>query len=75
MLAGLGITLYYMVTNTSPARAAGWQSAPPSHLWWGIQPTLAAVFGVPVGVLVIWVVSCLTRRTTGSAVTSTERQP
>lgn len=75
MLAGLGITLYYMVANTSPARAAGWQSAPPSHLWWGIQPTLAAVFGVPVGVLVIWGVSCLTRRKTGAAMASMERQP
>ena len=61
MLAGLGLTLYYMVVNTPSLRAA-MEQAHPSHLWWGIQPTLAAVFGVPVGVVVTWAVSCCTRR-------------
>ena len=62
MLAGLGLTLYYMVVNTPSLRAAALDQAHPAHLWWGIQPTLAAVFGVPLGVLVTWVVSCCTRR-------------
>ena len=73
MLVGLGITLYYMVVNTLPIRATGWQSAQPPHLWWGIQPTLAAVFGVPIGFLVIWAVSCVSRRKTGAAAAQSER--
>ena len=61
MLAGLGITLYYMVVNTPSLRAAALDQPTPAQLWWGIQPTLAAVFGVPVGVLVTWVVSLCTQ--------------
>ena len=62
MLAGLGLTLYYMVVNTPSLRAAALDQAHPAHLWWGIQPTLAAVFGVPVGVAVTWAVSYCGRR-------------
>ena len=57
MLAGLGVTLYYMVANTPSLRGAGNALVPVSQLWWGIQPTQAAVFGVPVGVAVTWLVS------------------
>ncbi len=50
MLAGLGVTLFYMVTNIPAVRGflpgAGW------GLWWGIQPVCAGVFGVPAGLLV-----------------------
>ncbi len=74
MLAGLGITLYYMVVNAWPVRATGWQSAQYSHLWWGIQPTLAAVFGVPAGLLVIWAVSNLSRRKGGAAALQSGQQ-
>ena len=62
MLAGLGVTLYYMIVNTPSLRAAALGQAHPAHLWWGIQPTLAAVFGVPVGVAVTWAVSYCGRR-------------
>ncbi|MCS4293334.1 cation/acetate symporter [Comamonas sp. BIGb0152] len=61
MAAGLGITLYYMVANM-PLGSTALQPLHSTHLWWGIQPTLAAVFGVPLGVLVTWGVSCCTRR-------------
>lgn len=61
MAAGLGITLYYMVVNMPiTSLVPGAQAS--AHLWWGIQPTLAAVFGVPLGVLVTWAVSCCTRQ-------------
>lgn len=61
MLAGLGITVYYMVVNAPGFRAfAG--LAPGQHLWFGIQPLAAAVFGVPLGFAVTWIVSLLTRR-------------
>ena len=63
MLAGLGVTLYYMMVNTTSLRTMVLDhSYGASHLWWGIQPTQAAVFGVPVGVAVTWAVSCLSRR-------------
>jgi cation/acetate symporter len=60
MVAGLGLTIYYMMINTGGVRAflglpAGQQ------LWFGIQPLSAAVFGVPLGVLVTWLVSLATR--------------
>jgi cation/acetate symporter len=59
MLAGLGITVYYMLLN-APAFRAFWGLAPGQHLWFAIQPLSAAVFGVPLGLLVTWVVSLLT---------------
>ena len=34
----------------------------PIELWWGIQPISAGVFGVPVGFVVIIMVSLLTKR-------------
>ena len=30
-------------------------------LWWGIQPVSAGVFGVPAGLLTVWLVSLLSR--------------
>jgi cation/acetate symporter len=61
MLAGLGITLWYMTANAPAVRAAlGLDSAP--QLWFGIQPLSAAVFGVPLGLAVTWIVSLLTRQ-------------
>ncbi len=61
MAAGLGITLYYMVVNMPiTSLVPGAQAS--AHLWWGIQPTLAAVFGVPLGIFVTWAVSCCTRQ-------------
>jgi cation/acetate symporter len=60
MLAGLGVTVYYMTINAPPFRA--FFGMPPGQvLWFGIQPLSAAVFGVPLGLAVTAIVSLLTR--------------
>ncbi len=48
MLAGLGVTLYYMVVN-APGFRHFWGLEPSAGLWFGIQPLSAGVFGVPTG--------------------------
>jgi cation/acetate symporter len=60
MVAGLGITVHYMVSNQPWLREAFGVSSP-IRLWWDILPISAGVFGVPVGFAVIIVVSLLTR--------------
>jgi cation/acetate symporter len=65
MLTGLGVTIYYMVINAPNVRAALGLSAG-QQLWFGIQPLSAGVFGVPLGFLVTWLVSLLTRKKTGA---------
>jgi cation/acetate symporter len=61
MLAGLGITVYYMTINAPGVRA--WLGlAAQQQLWFGIQPLSAAVFGVPLGFAVTWLTSLATRR-------------
>lgn len=59
MLAGLGITLYYMAT-TQPWLRSVFHVTGPVRLWWDIQPISAGVFGVPVGFAVMVIVSWLT---------------
>ena len=59
MIAGLGLTTYYMVV-TQPWLRGIFGVTRPVELWWGIQPISAGVFGVPVGFLVIIGVSLLT---------------
>ncbi|MBW0171256.1 MAG: sodium:solute symporter family protein [Hydrogenophaga sp.] len=59
MVAGLGITFYYMVT-TQPWMRGLFGITSPVELWWGIQPISAGVFGVPVGFAVIILVSLIT---------------
>lgn len=61
MLAGLGVTVTYMMLN-APAVRAVLGLAPGQDLWWGIQPVSAGVFGVPMGFAVIALVSLLRRR-------------
>ncbi|WP_100171459.1 VC_2705 family sodium/solute symporter [Limnohabitans sp. 15K] len=58
MLAGLGVTLYYMVIN-APGFRHFWNLAPSEGLWFGIQPLSAGVFGVPAGFLVMLVLTGL----------------
>jgi cation/acetate symporter len=58
MIGGLGMCLYYMV-HTYP-QFIQWFGTTKMDLWWGIQPISAAVFGVPVGVVLLIVVSLLT---------------
>ena len=59
MVAGLGITFYYMVT-TQPWLRGIFGVTSPIELWFGILPISAGVFGVPLGFLVIVVVSLIT---------------
>jgi len=59
MLAGLSVTMAYMLMNAPFLRAA-WGLDFSSGLWFGIQPVSAGVFGVPVGFVVTLLVSGLT---------------
>ncbi len=59
MIAGLGVTFYYMVT-TQPWLRGMFGVTSPIELWWGIQPISAGLFGVPLGFAVIIIVSLLT---------------
>ncbi len=59
MLAGVGVTVYYMAINAAPVRQLlGLQG---SGLWFGIQPISAGVFGVLAGVAVTVLLSLVTR--------------
>jgi cation/acetate symporter len=66
MVAGLGVTVYYMLSH-APAVLAFFGMAATQPLWFGIQPLSAAVFGVPLGFAVTWIVSLLTRRGSGAS--------
>lgn len=59
MLAGLGVTFYYMAI-TQPWMRSVFGVTSPIELWWGIQPISAGLFGVPIGFAVIIIVSLLT---------------
>jgi cation/acetate symporter len=55
MLAGVGVTIYYMATNSVPVRAAlGLEG---SGLWFGVQPVSAGIFGALAGVAVTLLLS------------------
>ena len=61
MVSGVGVTFYYMATTQPWLREIFGVRAPVSeHIWWGIQPISAGVFGVPLGFAVIVIVSLLT---------------
>ncbi|MCW5633781.1 MAG: cation acetate symporter [Rubrivivax sp.] len=61
IIAGLGITFYYMATTQPWLRSVFGVTSPiADNIWWGIQPISAGLFGVPLGFLVIIVVSLLT---------------
>jgi cation/acetate symporter len=57
MIAGLCLTIYYMVANAATIRSAFNLNG--SGLWFGIQPISAGVFGVLAGVGVTVLVSLL----------------
>lgn len=59
MLAGLGVTLYYLVVNLAAVREALQLGG--DGLWWGVQPVSAGVFGVAAGLFVTLFVSLVTR--------------
>ena len=50
MIAGFGITFYYMAASQPWLRSV-FGVTDPVQLWWGIQPISAGIFGVPVGFL------------------------
>ncbi len=60
MIAGLGVTFYYMVT-TQPWLRGVFGVTSPIELWWGILPISAGLFGVPLGFAVIIIVSLVTK--------------
>jgi cation/acetate symporter len=63
MLAGLGLTLYYLLTRDPLLRAwIGLDAAAPR--WFGVQAGAAGVFGVPAAFAAAIVVSLLARRST-----------
>lgn len=59
MIAGLGLTIYYLVINAAPVRSA--LGLVGTGLWFGIQPVSAGVFGVFGGLAVILLFSLLSR--------------
>jgi cation/acetate symporter len=62
MLAGAGLCLWYMARNLAGPRAFfGLGEAAADLRWFGIDPVAAGVFGVPVGCMVLVLVSLLTR--------------
>jgi len=61
MIAGLGITFYYMATTQPWLRGMfGVTGSIADNTWWGISAISAGLWGVPLGFLVIIVVSLLT---------------
>jgi cation/acetate symporter len=61
MLAGTGVTFYYMATTQPWLRSVfGVTSSIADNTWWDINPISAGIFGVPLGFVVIIVVSLLT---------------
>jgi len=61
MAAGLGVCMYYMFTTYPFFRDVFGITRPVAeYQWFGINPISAGVFGVPVGLLTIWIVSLLT---------------
>jgi cation/acetate symporter len=61
MIAGLGTTFYYMATTQPWLRSVfGVTSPVADNIWWGISPISAGLFGVPVGIAVIIIVSLIT---------------
>ncbi len=61
MLAGTGVTFYYMATTQPWLRSIfGVTSTIAENTWWDINPISAGIFGVPLGFAVIIIVSLLT---------------
>jgi cation/acetate symporter len=61
MLAGVGITMYYMIMNQAWLRGVFGVTSPVADTtWFGILPISSGVFGVPLGFAVIIIVSLLT---------------
>lgn len=61
MIAGLGVCFYYMATTQPWLRGMFGVTGPiADYTWFGIDPISAGIFGVPIGVAVLIIVSLLT---------------
>jgi cation/acetate symporter len=61
MVAGVGTTFYYMATTQPWLRSVfGVKGSIADNTWWDISPISAGVFGVPLGFIIIIVVSLVT---------------
>jgi cation/acetate symporter len=61
MAAGVGTTFYYMITTQPWLRGIfGITSPIADNTWWDIAPISAGLFGVPLGFIIIIVVSLVT---------------
>jgi len=61
MLAGLSVTVYYLLSQVESVRGIVPGALLTHGLWFGIHPISAGVFGVPAGLAVTWGVSLATR--------------
>lgn len=61
MLAGLSVTMYYLLAQVDGVRDLVPKLLLTDGLWFGIHPISAGVFGVPTGLAVAWLVSLATR--------------
>ena len=69
MFSGVAITFYYMATNYPWLRGLfGITGSVGSYTWWDISPISAGVFGVPLGFVVIVIVSFFTRPPTADEI-------
>jgi cation/acetate symporter len=59
MIGGVSVTWYYMSINQPWLRSV-FGVTDPVNLWWGIQPISAGIFGLPVALVLMIVVSYLT---------------
>ena len=59
MVTGLGVTIYYMVSNIAGLRSGIGLAS--EGLWWGIQPVSGGVFGVAAGFALTILLSLVTR--------------
>lgn len=59
MIAGFGITLFYLVMTQYGADFD--KTTPNMELWWGVKNISSATFGLPLGFLVMIVVSLMTK--------------
>ena len=79
MLSGLLVTGYYMSFTQPWLREVvyGISRSAPIELWWGIQPSAAGIFGAPIALAVMVVVSLLTPKPDAStlALVARLRQP
>ena len=63
MISGFGVTLYYLCTTQPWLRSVfGIRTPLEEALWWDIKSSAAGVFGVPLGFLMIVLVSLVTPR-------------